>query len=170
MLLVAPAVLSAISYDQQFLTVVLADFVTNSDRYALYMKAHGMNYPQTVMQYVVDLNTRTDTDMVLQLADFPFQQFSTYIVAFPWVSGFMLEAGISEFKVPADFTAGESSIVSKAAATAVETTVATTVETTVATATARTSATPSHASTTLSSNSGLRLIPAAVLSPLLLLL
>lgn len=157
MLLVAPAVLSAISYDQLFLTVVLADFVTNSDRYALYMKAHGMNYPQTVMQYVVDLNTRTDTDMVLQLADFPFDQFSTYIAAFPWVSGFLLAAGISEFKVPADFTAGGSS----QGPVAVETTVVSTVGSTT---------TLSHAPTTSRANGGLRMVPVAVLSPLLLLL
>lgn len=117
------------SYDQKsvaiieqasFIQEVLLDAVLTNARYTSVMVSKGIDIPPQLVQFILELNQddKTAFPTSLYIKDFPFTQFQTFITHFPWITTFLLENGLTQFKVPSDYqtmiitgNSGDSNIV-----------------------------------------------------------
>lgn len=102
------------SYDQKsvaiveqasFIQEVLLDAVLTNARYTSVMVSKGIDIPPQLVQFILELNQddKTAFPTSLYIKDFPFTQFQTFITHFPWITTFLMENGLTQFKVPSDY-------------------------------------------------------------------
>jgi hypothetical protein len=88
-----------------FINELLKDAVFSKDRYTSVMVNQGIDFPPELVQFMLQINTVQVNSFPTSefIKSFPFTQFATFITNFPWVTTFLNENGMIEFKVPSDY-------------------------------------------------------------------
>lgn len=95
----------AIVEQETFINTVLLDALQENNKYQSVMQSKGIEFPPELMQFYIQLNTYEVDNFATSLfiQSFPFDQFATFITNFDWLSTYMNELSMTEFKVPNDY-------------------------------------------------------------------
>ncbi|CCD24993.1 Afb1p NDAI_0E01770 [Naumovozyma dairenensis CBS 421] len=95
----------AANVDMPFFMAFLDDFGSQLPQYTSYMAQNHFTLPQAIADYYYHIAFLPDTaDLQADIANtFPFNQFQTFITAFPWYSSLLSHASVSTIYLPEDF-------------------------------------------------------------------